>query len=75
MLERDGHRCLACGASAALDGERVMSALADLTAAMRGDILEEAGLAEPATLLAIRRNAARMEELDDLGGTPEEVAP
>ncbi|WP_278286760.1 hypothetical protein [Tepidiforma thermophila] len=42
---------------------------------MRGDILEEAGLAEPATLFAIRRNAARMEELDDLGGTPEEVAP
>ncbi|PFG73296.1 hypothetical protein A9A59_0491 [Tepidiforma thermophila] len=45
------------------------------SAAMRGDILEEAGLAEPATLFAIRRNAARMEELDDLGGTPEEVAP
>jgi hypothetical protein len=66
---------LADGRLAALDGERVMSALADRTAAMRGDILEEAGLAEPATLLAIRRNAARMEELDDLGGTPEEVAP
>ncbi|GIW14524.1 MAG: hypothetical protein KatS3mg063_0377 [Tepidiforma sp.] len=65
---------LADGRLAALDGERVMSALADLTAAMRGDILEEAGLAEPATLLAIRRNAARMEELDDLGGTPEQVA-
>ncbi|GIX30691.1 MAG: hypothetical protein KatS3mg124_1163 [Porticoccaceae bacterium] len=53
------------------EGERVMAALADLTAAMREDILAEVGLGETAaTLSAIRRNAARMEALDDLGEAP-----
>ena len=49
------------------DGEKVMHALADLTIAMRQDILQEVGLTGQAEALgAIRRNSRRMETLDDL---------
>lgn len=49
------------------EGEAVMHAVADLTAAMRGDILQEAGLEGGSDVVeAIRRNSRRVEALDDL---------
>lgn len=43
-----------------------MHALADLTAAMRADILQEIGMDGGDVLGAIRRNSRRMEALDDI---------
>lgn len=52
------------------EGESVMEALAELTAAMRTDILAEVGLEGAAEALqAIRRNSRRMEQLDDIKET------
>ncbi|GGY54047.1 hypothetical protein [Parvularcula lutaonensis] len=54
-----------------VEGESVMQALADLTAAMRTDILQEIGIDGEGDMLdAIRRNSRRMEALDDLGEKP-----
>lgn len=58
------------GGMTGAEGESVMHALADLTAAMRADILEEIGVdGDDDVLDAIRRNSRRMEALDDLGET------
>ncbi len=57
---------LSDGAISEADGESVMHALADLTAAMRADILQEIGMDGGDVLGAIRRNSRRMEALDDI---------
>jgi len=65
------HAGLIDGRLSNLDSQQVMSELAELTAAMREDILAEVGLGDAAkALAAIRRNAARMEELEDLPNPP-----
>jgi hypothetical protein len=70
MLSRI-HAGLIDGRLSNLDSQQVMSELAELTAAMREDILAEVGLEDAAkALAAIRRNAARMEELEDLPNPP-----
>ncbi|GAB6164025.1 hypothetical protein JCM19992_00250 [Thermostilla marina] len=54
------------GRLSGVDGEQVMAALADMTAAMRKDMLEEIGMDDDATtLVTIRGNSERMEQLDD----------
>lgn len=48
------------------DGERVMNAVADLTIAMRSDVLHAAAFPSQNTERAVRLNSRRMEKLDDL---------
>lgn len=48
------------------DGERVMNAVADLTIAMRSDVLYAAAFPSQNTERAVRLNSRRMEKLDDL---------
>ena len=48
------------------DGEGVMNAVADLTIAMRSDVLHAAAFPSQNTERAVRLNSRRMEKLDDL---------
>lgn len=48
------------------DGERVMNAVADLTIAMRSDVLHAAAFPSQNIERAVRLNSRRMEKLDDL---------
>ena len=48
------------------DGERVMNAVADLTIAMRSDVLHAAAFPSQNTERVVRLNSRRMEKLDDL---------
>ena len=49
------------------EGEKVMASLAEVTFAMRQDLLQEIGLQENAeSLKSVRLNSKRMEQLDDL---------
>lgn len=48
------------------DGEKVMQSVADLTMAMRSDILQNTALTSTNAASAIRQNSRRMEQLDDL---------
>jgi len=48
------------------DGEKVMQSVADLTSAMRSDVLHNMPPTSMDTASAIRRNSSRMEQLDDL---------
>ncbi|MBY0137853.1 hypothetical protein H7K23_17580 [Paracoccus yeei] len=48
------------------DGEGVMNAVADLTIAMRSDVLHAAAFPSQNTERAVRLNSRRMEQLDDL---------
>ncbi len=58
---------LSDGALSGQDGEEIMQRVADLTAAMRGDVVEDPDSQLIATVsTAIRRNSRRMEQLDDL---------
>lgn len=54
------------GALSGADGEKVMQSVADLTTAMRSDVLQNMPLTSTNTASAIRRNSQRMEQLDDL---------
>lgn len=48
------------------DGEKVMQSVADLTSAMRSDVLHNVPPTSMDIASAIRRNSSRMEQLDDL---------
>ena len=54
------------GALSEADGEKVMQSVADLTTAMRSDVLQNTALTSTNAASAIRRNSTRMEKLDDL---------
>lgn len=54
------------GALSGADGEKVMQSVADLTTAMRSDVLQNTALASTNAASAIRQNSRRMEQLDDL---------
>ena len=54
------------GALSGADGEKVMQSVADLTMAMRSDVLQNTALASTNAASAIRQNSRRMEQLDDL---------
>ena len=54
------------GALSGADGEKVMQSVADLTTAMRSDVLQNTALTSTNAASAIRRNSTRMEKLDDL---------
>jgi hypothetical protein len=57
---------LADGSLAQADGEKVMHSVADLTAAMRCDMIQNTAPTSTKAAEAIRRNSRRMERLDDL---------
>ncbi|PZP09117.1 MAG: hypothetical protein DI607_12690, partial [Sphingomonas hengshuiensis] len=48
------------------DGEKVMQSVADLTSAMRSDVVQSTAPTSKNTAETIRRNSRRMERLDDL---------
>ncbi|MHA0327086.1 hypothetical protein ACXY7D_16200 [Sphingomonas melonis] len=54
------------GALSGADGEKVMQSVADLTTAMRSDVLQNTALTSTNAASAIRQNSRRMEQLDDL---------
>lgn len=54
------------GALSEADGEKVMQSVADLTTAMRSDVLQNTALTSTNAASTIRRNSTRMEKLDDL---------
>jgi hypothetical protein len=54
------------GALSESDGKKVMQSVADLTMAMRSDVLHNMPPTSMDTACAIRRNSSRMEQLDDL---------
>lgn len=54
------------GALSDADGESVMTAVADLTIAMRSDVLHTAAFPSQSIEHAVRLNSRRMEKLDDL---------
>ena len=54
------------GALSEADGEKVMQSVADLTTAMRSDVLQNTALTSTNAASAIRQNSRRMEQLDDL---------
>ena len=54
------------GALSGADGEKVMQSVADLTTAMRSDVLQNTALTSTNAASAIRHNSRRMEQLDDL---------
>lgn len=54
------------GAPSGADGEKVMQSVADLTTAMRSDVLQNTALTSTNAASAIRQNSRRMEQLDDL---------
>ena len=54
------------GALSGADGEKVMQSVADLTSAMRSDVVQSTAPTSKNTAETIRRNSRRMERLDDL---------
>lgn len=57
---------LADGALVEADSEKVMHSVADLTTAMRSDVVQNTAPTSTRAAEAIRRNSRRMEQLDDL---------